>query len=353
VPGLLDGVRVLDLGIWRPVPYATQLMVEMGAAVVKVEPPGGDPMRAFPALFATLNRGKHSVVLDLKAPADRARLLDLAVGADVVVEGFRPGVADRLGAGYADLAAVNPSVVYCSMSGFGADGPLVAVAGHDVNYQAWSGSLAPDGGEPVAGRVPIADLGGSLAAAMSICAALVRRERTGEGERIDLGITDLLVTWTAAGEATLADGSRTGGMPGYGTFATADGGWVALGVIAEDHFWSALCEVLGVDDAAGLGFFERAPRVADLNRTLAARIATWERDALVTALLAAGVPVAPVLDRAGAVAQPHFERRGSVVAGGRAGHPARYERHPARIGTRVPEPGEHQDVTWAALPASE
>ena len=109
---LLDGVRVLDLGIWRPVPYATQLLVEMGADVVKIEPPGGDPMRVFPDLFAILNAGKRAVALDLKSPADRQAVLDLARDADAVVEGFRPGVVDRLGVGYDHLRAVNDTVVY-------------------------------------------------------------------------------------------------------------------------------------------------------------------------------------------------------------------------------------------------
>ncbi|HEY8058181.1 MAG TPA: CoA transferase, partial [Acidimicrobiales bacterium] len=137
--GLLEGVRVLDLSIWRPGPYATQLLVEMGADVVKVEPPGGDPMRVFPALFADLNAGKRGAAVDLKDPAGRRAVLRRAAGADVVIEGFRPGVAVRLGVGEADVRSVNPTVVYCSISGYGQDGPLVAAPGHDINYQAWAG----------------------------------------------------------------------------------------------------------------------------------------------------------------------------------------------------------------------
>src|SRR5438132_1465902 len=122
--GLLAGVRVLDLTIWRPGPYATQLLAELGADVLKVEPPGGDPMRTYPELFAGLSANKRSIVLDLKQAADRARALELAADADVVVESFRPGVAARLGVGYEDIQAVNPGVVYCSVSGLGQDGPL-------------------------------------------------------------------------------------------------------------------------------------------------------------------------------------------------------------------------------------
>ena len=137
--GLLSGMRVLDFGQWRPAPYATQLLADLGAEVLKVEQPGGDPMRAFPEIFATVAGHKRSVVLDLKDPRDRARALELAAEADVVVEGWRPGVAARLGVGPEDVRGVNPSVVYCSLSGFGASGPLRDAPGHDVNYQARGG----------------------------------------------------------------------------------------------------------------------------------------------------------------------------------------------------------------------
>src|SRR2546423_2227686 len=144
--GLLDGLRVLDFTIWRPGPYATQLLAELGAEVLKVEPPGGDPMRRYPGLFESLNVNKRSIVLDLKNDDHRARALALTAAADVLVEGFRPGVAARLGLGYEDARSVNSSIVYCSVSGMGQDGPLAPVPGHDLNYQAWAGSLEPDGG---------------------------------------------------------------------------------------------------------------------------------------------------------------------------------------------------------------
>ena len=143
--GQLDGLRVLDLTIWRPGPYATQLLAECGADVLKVEPPGGDPMRSMPDLFDILGAGKRSIVLDLKRDDDRARCLDLAAEADVFVESYRPGVADRLGVGYEAVEARNPTIVYCSVSGFGAHGPLAHLPGHDVNYLAYSGTLRPAG----------------------------------------------------------------------------------------------------------------------------------------------------------------------------------------------------------------
>src|SRR5207253_10888279 len=137
-------------------------------------------------------------VLDLKQAADRARALELAADADVVVESFRPGVAARLGVGYEDVQAVNPGVVYCSVSGLGQDGPLSLAPGHDLNYQAWAGSLSPEGGPAVVPAVPVADLAGGMAGALAVCAAVVRKVRSGEGERIDVAIADVLATWTGA-----------------------------------------------------------------------------------------------------------------------------------------------------------
>src|SRR5438477_12054071 len=158
--GLLAGVRILDFTIWRPGPYATQLLGELGAEVCKVEPPGGDPMRAYPGLFEGLSVNKRSIVLDLKSEEGRRRALELAAEAEVVIEGFRPGVAARLGIGYDDVVAVHRTVIYCSLSGLGQDGELAHTVGHDLNFQAWGGALAPDGGTPVVPAIPVADLAG-------------------------------------------------------------------------------------------------------------------------------------------------------------------------------------------------
>jgi crotonobetainyl-CoA:carnitine CoA-transferase CaiB-like acyl-CoA transferase len=164
----LSGVRVLDFTIWRPGPYATQLLCELGADVLKVEPPTGDPMRSYPSLFAALNAGKRGIALDLKDGDARAEALALAAEADVVVESYRPGVAERLGIGAAAVRAVKPDVVYCSVSGMGQTGPLAQAPGHDLNYMAWAGALAPDGELPRVPAIPVADLSGGMAAALSV-----------------------------------------------------------------------------------------------------------------------------------------------------------------------------------------
>jgi crotonobetainyl-CoA:carnitine CoA-transferase CaiB-like acyl-CoA transferase len=345
--GLLAGIKVLDLTVWRPGPYATQLLAEAGADVIKVEPPGGDPMRAYPALFVSLSANKRSVVLDLKQDAGKAHALELAGAADVVIEGFRPGVADRLGVGYDDVRTVNASVIYCSVSGLGQTGPLAYTPGHDLNYQAWAGSLSPEGGAPVVPAIPVADLAGGMAAAFGVCAAIVRRLRTGEGERIDVAIADVLATWTGAARPEARDAEPSArGVPGYGTFATADGRWLSLGVLTEDHFWRPLCAVLGLDDCEALGFPERMGRVQELQTRIAAAIAARPRDDLVADLLAADVPAAPVLDRAEMLAVEHFRERSVSTADPWAdpaiGYPVRFERHPAQRVTPPPEVDEHR-----------
>src|SRR5437868_4870850 len=159
-PGMLGGMRVLDVSSWRPMPHATQVLCDLGAEVLKVEPPGGDPMRHYPELFAAIARGKRSIELDLRTDAGRARALELAAQADVVCEGWRPGVADRLGVSYDAVRAVNPTVIYCSLSGYGQTGPWRDVPGHDVNYQALAGALTAgaSGVAPAVPRLPAADL---------------------------------------------------------------------------------------------------------------------------------------------------------------------------------------------------
>jgi crotonobetainyl-CoA:carnitine CoA-transferase CaiB-like acyl-CoA transferase len=309
-PALLSGVRVLDLSIWRPGPYATSLLVALGADVLKVEPPGGDPMRQYADLFESINAGKRSIELDLKDGDDRQQALALAAEADVLVEGFRPGVMARLGLGVDTVRGSNPALVYCSISGYGQDDPRAELPGHDVNYQAWAGALAPDGGTPRVSPLPIADLAGGMAAAFGICAALSGRNATGEGTYLDVSMTDVLATWT--GRVGSNDGDREGNssqggpVPGYGIFDTADGGQVALGVISEQHFWSSLCAELGLDDLAPLPFEDRSARGAEMQQAVAAAIAGRCRDELVAAFTAAAVPVAPVLDREGMVASVPF-----------------------------------------------
>ena len=347
MPGLLDGLRVLDLSLWQPGHTATQLLADLGADVLKVEPPGGDRMRVLPDRFVNFNGHKRSLVLDLKREEDRARLKDLARGAEVVIEGFRPGVAARLGAGYADLAAVNPALVYCSISGFGQTGPLAASTGHDANYQAYAGAFVtpPAGGPPVASGALIGNQGSGLAAAFAILAAVQCAQRTGQGDHIDISTADLILSWVApAGTIGETPQARRGESPGMGIYAAGDGGHVVLGVFSEDHFWDLLCRQLGLAQYAGLDMAARSDRATEIRPALQARFASRGRDELVAELAALGLPVAPVLSRDEALAHPHFWARGVMARGPdgdrRVGHPIRFLRHPARAPGLPPAVGE-------------
>jgi crotonobetainyl-CoA:carnitine CoA-transferase CaiB-like acyl-CoA transferase len=260
----LQGIRVLDLSRLLPGPFLTMILADLGADVVKIEDPrGGDYMRQVPPAkgglsgrFLAVNRGKRSVVLDLKAAAGRDALLRMAARADVVVESFRPGVMDRLGVGYAALAAANPGIILCSISGFGQTGPYVDRAGHDLGYLAVAGVLAmggPADGPPMMPGVQIADLaGGSLWGATAILAALVGRHRTGHGAHLDISMTEGALALLAAELGNLDCGLRAtrgiarlnGGFACYGVYRTKDDRYLAVGAL-EPKFWLALNEAIG------------------------------------------------------------------------------------------------------------
>jgi alpha-methylacyl-CoA racemase len=267
-PGTLDGVRILDLSRLLPGGFCSLLLADAGADVIKVEDTGmGDYVRWSPpyhgtdehqglgtrsALYLALNRGKRSVRLQLKSDGGREALLKLAEEADVVLESFRPGVLDRLGCGYDALRERNPRIVYCAITGYGQTGPNTARAGHDTNYLALGGLLGltgAAGGPPVQAAGQIADLGGGgLMGAFGILAALWERERSGEGQFVDVSMTDGAQSWLAMiAAAFLADGRvpgrgaemLNGGVACYLPYECADG-WVSVGAL-EPKFWQAFC----------------------------------------------------------------------------------------------------------------
>jgi crotonobetainyl-CoA:carnitine CoA-transferase CaiB-like acyl-CoA transferase len=268
----LRGIRVLDLSRLLPGPFLTMVLADMGADVVKVEDPRvGDYLRAMPpqkggigGRFLAVNRGKRSIALDLKAPAGREAFLRLVERADVVVESFRPGVMDKLGLGYAPLAARNDKLIVCSISGYGQTGPYAHRAGHDLDYIGLAGVLAmggPAGGAPAMPGVQIADLaGGALWGATAILGALVGRARTGRGAHLDISMTEGALALLAAelGNAecgvwpTRGTASLNGGLACYGVYRTKDDRYLAVGAL-EPKFWLALNQAIG-----------RPPQVAEL-----------------------------------------------------------------------------------------
>jgi crotonobetainyl-CoA:carnitine CoA-transferase CaiB-like acyl-CoA transferase len=270
--GALEGIRVLDLSRLLPGGYCSLLLADYGAEVLKVEDTGlGDYIRWAPpqhagvepsaasALFLSLNRGKRSLRLNLKVSEGREVLLRLVREHDVLLESFRPGVLDRLGVGYERLREENPRLVYCAITGYGQEGPDRDRPGHDMNYLARGGLLGLSGerdGPPVPAAGQIADLGGgALMAAFGILAALHERERSGEGQLVDVSMTRGAQSWLAMVAARhFANGAvpqrgeleLAGGLPCYRPYACADG-WVTLGAL-EPKFWQALCAGLGRED---------------------------------------------------------------------------------------------------------
>jgi crotonobetainyl-CoA:carnitine CoA-transferase CaiB-like acyl-CoA transferase len=246
MPGALEGIRILDLTRLLPGAVATQWLAEFGADVIKIEQPSiGDYAReSYLALFEQTNRGKKSVEIDLKR--DREAFLRLAATADVVMEGFRPGVMDRLGLGYDALKEANPRLIYVALTGYGSDGPHALLAGHDVNYLAMSGVLDAIG-PAVVPHVTIADIaGGSMQAMIGILLAIEARHKTGRGQRVDVSMTDgstVLLPVVRAGGSELLSGKYAC----YHVYAAADTSFVAVGAL-EAKFWGNLCREIGCEE---------------------------------------------------------------------------------------------------------
>jgi alpha-methylacyl-CoA racemase len=320
--GPLRGRLVLDFSTLLPGPMATLILAEAGAEVVKIERPGtGDEMRTYqPALgndstnFVLLNRGKRSVALDLKDAAARDRLLPLLRRADVLVEQFRPGVMTRLGLSYADVSALNPGIIYCSITGYGQSGPASAVAGHDLNYLAETGLLALSHGSPAQPVIPpalIADIaGGAYPAVMNILLALAARERNGKGCHLDVSMSDNLfpfLYWA------MGQGTATGQWPGNGTdlvtggtaryrlYPTADGGIIAAAPI-EDRFWASFCKAIELPEALRDG----TATIGTVSRIIAGQTTEhWRR-----VFAQADCCCCPIASLQEAMENPHFRSRG-------------------------------------------
>ncbi|HJQ67437.1 MAG TPA: CaiB/BaiF CoA-transferase family protein [Blastocatellia bacterium] len=264
---VLEGIRVLDLSRMLPGPFASMMLGDLGAEVIKVEEPRtGDPTRWSPPLiagqssaFLQVNRNKRSIAIDLKRTEGREIFLKLAERADVVLDQFRPGVVDRLGIGYDEVSRVNPRIVYCSLTGFGQDGPHRDRSGHDLNYLALSGVLGlttDERGKPVIPGVQVADLAGGMIAAYGIIAALYARERTGRGQFVDVSMYDVMMAMLAVpaaqhfAGATLKVGDKyglSGAYPFYNIYETGDGKFMTLGAL-EPKFWENFCRKAGRED---------------------------------------------------------------------------------------------------------
>ncbi|HEV7172776.1 CaiB/BaiF CoA-transferase family protein [Pedococcus sp.] len=361
-PGPLSGVRVLEIGGIGPGPFAAMMLADLGADVVRVDRPGEDLLDTHRVLL----RGRRSVVLDLKTQAGRDAVLRLADRSDVLIEGFRPGVAERLGFGPDAVLARNPSLVYGRMTGWGQDGPYAASAGHDITYLAVTGALeafaGPDG-RPVPPLNLLGDFGGGgMLLALGIVAALLPARLTGRGQVVDAAIVDGVASMTAMHQAMRASGLWSGprggnlfdgGAPFYRCYRTSDDRFMAVGAI-EPAFYARLLEGLGLLDEGTGSQQDRAewPRLSALfERTFAQRSrADWVevfggRDAC----------VAPVLSAAEATEDPHLAARGTYAAPSGPGAPVepaaapRFSLTPSRAGAPAVEPGRHTDEVLGEL----
>jgi crotonobetainyl-CoA:carnitine CoA-transferase CaiB-like acyl-CoA transferase len=325
---LLSGVRVLDLSLQLPGPFCTLMMADYGADVVKVDEPyprvrnpeeaGLSPSDRY------LNRGKRSLTLNLKTPEGKEIFGVLAESADVVVEGFRPGVAARLGVDHATLAGRNPRLVYCSISGYGQTGPMRQAAGHDINYISCAGVLGlcgPADGPPVLPPVQIGDLfGGAMMALAGILMALLSRQATGRGGQVDVSMTDGAMAMLSIHAASLLAGGEepgrgkmplTGMYPCYDVYRCSDGEYVSLGAL-ESWFWKGFVEALEREDLSGMQYAtgEEGARVrADLQRIFASK----SREEWTRFFDGKDVCLSPVLSLSEALAHPNAKERRMIL----------------------------------------
>ncbi len=367
MPAPLDHVRVLDLSRQLPGPFCSMLLADLGADVLMIAAPR-DPLGAG---FSLLGRNKRSMTLDLKQTAGRDVFLRLVEGADVVLEGFRPGVMARLGVDYEGLRCVNPRLVYCAISGYGQDGPYRDRVGHDVNYIGYAGVLECIGtaeGPPVLPGVQIADIGGgALMATVGILAALMARERTGRGQLVDVSMLDGVLAfnvyhhllWTLAGR--LPDRGRTwlvGYYPCYAIYETGDGRHVTVGAF-EPHFWATLCRRMGRVDFIPEQWADGETR-AEIFRVFRAKFRERTMREWVEKLGDDEICFGPVNTVPEALADPQLRHRHMVVevetAGGprtMLGCPIRLSETPAAVPGAAPGFGEHTGDVLRGLGLSE
>lgn len=360
--GPLEGVRVIEIASLAPAPFGCMVLADLGADVLRVERAERCGPQARPPADPLI-RGRRSMGLNLKDPAGIDLLLRLADDADVLVEGFRPGVAERLGFGPEVCAGRNPRLIFARMTGWGQDGPLAPTAGHDIDYIAISGALGPIGR---AGERPVPPLnlvgdfgGGGMLLVLGILAALVERERSGRGQVIDAAMVDGSALLTSFLYGMRASGAwqdergtnlLDGGAPFYDTYECADGRHVAVGAL-EPQFYAALLNGLGLADAGLPAQLDRSGW-PELRRRLAAAFATRSRDEWAQVFAGTDACVAPVLTMDEAVAHPHAQARSSFTEVGGVVQPApapRFGRSPAGQPAAPPRPGADTDSVLAGL----
>ncbi|KUL22922.1 CaiB/BaiF CoA transferase family protein [Streptomyces regalis] len=349
--GPLTGVRVVELAGIGPGPFAAMLLADLGADVVRVDRPGGTGL-AIDTECDVTNRNKRSVIVDLKSPDGPARVLDLAARADILIEGYRPGVAERLGVGPDACHARNPALVYGRMTGWGQQGPLAHRAGHDIAYIALTGTLGMIGSPDEPPAVPanlVGDYaGGSLYLVIGVLAALHHARATGTGQVVDAAIVDGASHLAAMIHGMLAAGGwqdrrganlLDGGCPYYGTYETADGRYMAVGAL-EPQFYDEFLELLDLTDFASAR--KDWARWGELREAVAARFKSRTRDEWTAVFEGSDACVAPILSLREAPHHPHLAARGTFTDHGGITQPApapRFSATPTAVRTGPAQPG--------------
>jgi alpha-methylacyl-CoA racemase len=363
--GPLAGVRVIELAGIGPAPFCAMMLADLGADVLRIDRP--DFPSAHPER-AVLNRGRRSAVLDLKHPLAADALLRLVESADVLLEGLRPGVTERLGVGPDRCRDRNPRLIYARMTGWGQEGPLATSAGHDIGYLARTGALhvlGRAGGPPQFPANLLGDFGGGgMMCAFGVCAALVERSTSGTGQVIDAAIVDgvaslLAMTWMMVGQDQWRDERGVnlldGGAPWYDVYEAGDGGWLAVGAL-EPQFYASLLAGLGLADAPPREDPANWPRLREL---FTARFKERERDDWVAVFTGTDACVEPVLSLHEATADPQLTARRTYVERAGAIQPApspRFSRTPGALALPPPVPGQHTIdalTDWGILDAAD
>ncbi|WP_026212631.1 CaiB/BaiF CoA transferase family protein [Longispora albida] len=361
MPGPLAGLKIVEIAGIGPAPFAAMLLADLGADIIRIDRPGGT-LRLGAAEHDLLNRGRPSVAVDLKHPDAAALVLDLASRADALIEGFRPGVAERLGFGPEACAAVNPRLVYGRMTGWGQDGPLAQTAGHDLTYLSLAGTLHPIGRAGGPPQVPVNLLGdfggGGLFLALGVLAAVFEARTSGLGQVVDAAIVD-----GAAVLSTMLYGMLHGGhwrdergvnlldtgAPFYDVYECSDGGHVSVGAL-EPQFYAAFLDRLGLPADIDRSSWD------DLRTAIATRFKERTRDEWAATFDGSDACVAPVLSLLEAPSHPHLAARGTFVTRDGVLQPApapRFSRTPATLTTRPPQPGEHSRTALESWGISE
>lgn len=375
----LEGIRVLDLSRLLPGPFATMLLADFGAEVIKVEDPiQGDYMRRWlpfytkgankeSATFLSLNRNKKSIILNLKEPEGQKIFYRLAEKSDVIFETFRPGVMQKLQIDYETIRKINPQIIYCSLSGYGQNGPYKDLPGHDVNYLgvAGVGSLTGEPDQPKLMGVQVADIGGGgLNAALAILMAIIARSKTGEGQYTDVAMLDGAMTWLALAFPSYwaskeipvrGDDLLTGGRPGYGIYKTKDNKFIAVGAL-ELKFWRNLCIAIGREDLADAQQ-PTGKEKKEISEILKKVILTKTRDEWFELSKQTDICISPVYELDEIMADPQVQAREMIVdfKDERFGNikyigmPFKLSETPGNIRTRAPGYGEHTEEILRSL----